>query len=364
MLCSAAFLKQVSIPPARPGWWRRQTLARLRRSTGDARGTAPWRPSGSPGSLSCESRALRRARARTIPARRARAGAATICSLSLAGTLGSFNPCAINIGLAILSTWFRGEMRSRKSRMSGSRLIAVFHAPQIAPIALRVLQERDEVADAHTLDAGRQAIAEMHHRGEHHVAAVGPAGHGDAFRVEVVPGSDPVEQRTDILHAVLSQVAVVEFQVRLAVARGTAHVGCDNRDAQFVDEELRRGGKPGPILAFGTAVDVQQHGMRDRRRAADRRMRGSPGRRTWDSEPVPARPWLPRAAHRVRSGSSGSVPCRQSRGCRHPWALRPGSPRSQAGCRRPRISGKSKCRPATRATEPGRGRATRARAGG
>jgi hypothetical protein len=54
----------------------------------------------------------------------------------------------------------------------GITLVTVFRAPQIAPISRRVGEKGDEIADAHHVDAAREAIAVVHHRRQAHVATV------------------------------------------------------------------------------------------------------------------------------------------------------------------------------------------------
>ena len=54
--------------------------------------------------------------------------------------------------------------------------------------------------------------------------------------------------------------AVVELQVRLAVAGRAADVGEDHGDAQLVDQVVEPAQERGAELALGAAVDVDQDG--------------------------------------------------------------------------------------------------------
>ena len=112
------------------------------------------------------------------------------------------------------------------------------------------------MADADNVDAGAQAVVEVHHAGERHVAAVAAAGDQHAAGVEVGLGRHPVEQRADVLHRILALHAVVELEIALAIAVAAAHVGHQHGDAELLHVELegRREGRQ--RLRLRAAVDV------------------------------------------------------------------------------------------------------------
>ena len=154
-------------------------------------------------------------------------------------------------------------------------LVAVLGAAEVAAIALGVLQERDEVRDADDVDARLDPVVVGRLHGQRHEAAVRAADHADAGLVEIRLLGDPVEQGADVLDGVLAELAVVELQIGLAVARRAPHVGEDQDDAQLVDQVVEPAQERRAELALGTAVDVDQDrpraGKLPRRRAIDER---------------------------------------------------------------------------------------------
>ena len=113
--------------------------------------------------------------------------------------------------------------------------------------------------DADHVDAGADAVAVMHQRRQHHVAAVAAADHADARAVEFRLLRDPVEQGADVLHRILALLGVVQRQIGLAIAGGAAHVRHQHRHAHLVRHELRGGIEGRQRLRFRTAVDVDHH---------------------------------------------------------------------------------------------------------
>src|SRR5437870_1347937 len=86
--------------------------------------------------------------------------------------------------------------------------------------------------------------------------AVARAPYHHAIGVQFRLGSDPVQQRTDVLVGVLPEPAIVQLQEGLAVPGRPADVWIEQGDPQLVEpvvlprQEMRAG------LALRTAVDV------------------------------------------------------------------------------------------------------------
>ena len=162
-----------------PSAWadaRRQSLQEM-----SAPRTSRSAPQGNRRWASWRTRGPRPSPAHTTPESRSVRAPAAICSDSLAGTRGIVQSLGQSTsGAAISWALCNGAMPSRKARMWGSRSSPYSARRKVAAVRLRVLEEGDEVADAHPLNAGADALREVHHRGEHHVAAVGTAGHRDA----------------------------------------------------------------------------------------------------------------------------------------------------------------------------------------
>src|SRR5437870_2386485 len=80
--------------------------------------------------------------------------------------------------------------------------VTVLGAPEVATVALGVLQERDEVRDPDDVDPGLDPVVVVRLHGQRHEAAVRAAGHPDASLVEVGLLGDPVKESADVLDGV------------------------------------------------------------------------------------------------------------------------------------------------------------------
>ena len=143
--------------------------------------------------------------------------------------------------------------------------VAVFHTPQIAPVILRVLEERHEVRDAHDIHAAAQLLAVVHHRRQHHVAAVAAADHREAPAVAARVALEPLDHRADVLHGILAFETIVEREKRFPVTRRTAHVRIHQRDSEFVQIIIEPRLKARMRLPLGSAVNAYQHRARPRK---------------------------------------------------------------------------------------------------
>ena len=88
-------------------------------------------------------------------------------------------------------------------------LVAVLHPPKIASVVLGVFEKGHEARDSYDVHRCLETIAVVYRAGQHHVAAVAAAEHGNAISVEVGLRSDPVEQCTYIAHRVFALKAIV-----------------------------------------------------------------------------------------------------------------------------------------------------------
>ncbi|EEF93634.1 hypothetical protein CATMIT_01733, partial [Catenibacterium mitsuokai DSM 15897] len=138
-------------------------------------------------------------------------------------------------------------------------LVAVLGAAQVAAVALGVVEEGGEVGDDDHVDAGADAVAVVHQRSQHHVAAVAAAVHAHALGIELGLLADPVEQRADVFDRILALLGVVQAQVSATIAGRAAHVRHQHGHAEFVGEELRGGVEGRQRLRFRAAVDLDQH---------------------------------------------------------------------------------------------------------
>ncbi|HRD51386.1 MAG TPA: Gfo/Idh/MocA family oxidoreductase [Flavobacteriales bacterium] len=107
---------------------------------------------------------------------------------------------------------------------------------QVAAVVLRVLEEGVEVADAHHIERAADAISVVDAYGQGHITAVAAPGHHHPIGVKVRLLSDPIEQRADVLHALLALVPVVQVEEGLAIAAAAAHVGIDDGHAELIEE--------------------------------------------------------------------------------------------------------------------------------
>src|SRR5688572_32825834 len=101
----------------------------------------------------------------------------------------------------------------------GVALVAIFGSAQVAAIALRVLEEADEVGDGDVAQSALEAGRVEDPRGVAHVAAVASAGDRHPLRVEARIADQPVEERADVADRILAlERAVVEVHEALAVS--------------------------------------------------------------------------------------------------------------------------------------------------
>src|SRR5690606_36180116 len=119
-------------------------------------------------------------------------------------------------------------------------LVAVLGAPQVPAIALGVLEESDEVADADHVHRGAQTVTVMHCARQDHVTAVAAAVHRNARLIQSGFRLDPVEQGADVTPGVLALHPVVQRKVRLAVSGRAPHVRHHHRDVELVQPHLVR----------------------------------------------------------------------------------------------------------------------------
>src|SRR5262249_33683248 len=78
--------------------------------------------------------------------------------------------------------------------------------------------------------------------------------------VEVRPGADPVEERSDVLVRALAQESVVELKEGLPVTRRAPDVRHENGHPELVDDVVPRAQKVRTRLPLGTSVDLDRHG--------------------------------------------------------------------------------------------------------
>src|SRR5258708_4845555 len=113
-------------------------------------------------------------------------------------------------------------------------LVAVFHAPQIPPVRLRVLEERHQVRHAHDVHRAANPVAVKCRNRQRHVSAVTSAGYRDPLAIQTRLRRDPVEQSVDVLVGVLALEPIVQQRERLPVSRGPAHIRVDQRDPHLI----------------------------------------------------------------------------------------------------------------------------------
>jgi hypothetical protein len=154
-----------------------------------------------------------------------------------------------------------GERRDPQHEVAHRRiaLVAVLDTPQVAPVALGVLQKTDEVRDADDVDRAGDPVGVVGRHRQAHVAAVASARHHHPSRIEAGLERDPVEQGTDVLDRILALDAVVERKEGLAEARRAAHVRPDHGDAELFDEVVVAAEKAELRLTLGTAVDIDEN---------------------------------------------------------------------------------------------------------
>ena len=87
-----------------------------------------------------------------------------------------------------------------------------------------MLQKGDPVRDPHHIHGAAQAIVEVRHAGQRHVAAIAAAGHHHAPGIQIGARWNPVQKRADVLHRILALAAVVQIQERLPIAGRPAHI--------------------------------------------------------------------------------------------------------------------------------------------
>ena len=196
----------------------------------------------------------------------------------------------------------------------GIALVAIFHAPQIAPIALGPFEKCHQIRNPHHVQRAANPIVVTSRHRQRHVPAIAAAGDHHPAGVQVVALCDPIEQRPDVLVGVLPQKPIVEFKERFSIARRSTHVRIDQRDAQFVEKMVIASQKDRARLTLWTSVDIDDHrtlaGEPDRRPIQKSRklaaVKGLPGDEPRFDEPrrieparFAARPTIDPAAGRV-----------------------------------------------------------------
>ena len=126
--------------------------------------------------------------------------------------------------------------------------IAVLYASKIPPIALRVLEEGDEVGWTDHVQGTTNSIGVIRRHRQSHESAIRTASHHDAPGVETLACADPVEQGRDVLVGIFALKAVVEFQECFSIARRSADIREDDRAAELVDEIIVPSQKSRPVL--------------------------------------------------------------------------------------------------------------------
>ena len=185
--------------------------------------------------------------------------AAVTCSDSEIGTLGSFCPWTIRIGVWIFPALVRGEMRSRNAFIAGSAFVAVFGPPEVATVALGVLEETHEIRDPDDVDARLDPVVIGRLDRQRHEPAIGSAAHADPPFVQVRLRGDPVQQGAYVLDGPLAELPVIQLHEGLAVPRRSSDIGHDQYQAQLVDQVVEPGQEPGAELGLGSAVDLDEH---------------------------------------------------------------------------------------------------------
>ncbi len=158
----------------------RQLFLRRVTSSGASRTSARSQRWSGSGWGSCESRAPRRGRGRTRPARRASSGSSTTCSASTTGTLVSLAPWRTIVGAFTRSILWIGERRG--AWLACVVRVAVLDRRDRRHPGLGVREEGLEVDDAEEVRAGGEEVGVLGQAGHRHVAAVGAAHDADACR--------------------------------------------------------------------------------------------------------------------------------------------------------------------------------------
>ena len=138
-------------------------------------------------------------------------------------------------------------------------LVAVLDAAEIAAVCLGVFEEGDQVGHADDGQSATDLVVVVGGDGPRHVSAVAAAGDHDLAGVEGWLRADPVEQRADVFVGLVAVHAVVAGEEGLAVSGGPADVGEDDCDAEFIEEVVGAPEESGAGLAFGAAMNVNDH---------------------------------------------------------------------------------------------------------
>ena len=154
-----------------------------------------------------------------------------------------------------------GERRDTLEILAHARVafVAILGAPQIAPVAAGVREERREIRDPDHADPGDEPVAIFDHRRVRHEPAVGPAIDRDALPVQTALLADPIKRRADVANRIHAPVRVVELDEILAVTGGAAHVRRHHRDLQFLHQILHERVEVRPELRLRPAVNRNQH---------------------------------------------------------------------------------------------------------